>query len=95
MAEQFLDPGANLMPLRPKRFDLFGEFRVGVLGFLEYLLRRREFLQRGFLLLTETGDERHGLLDTLFEVSQRIDFRFLSGSSHLIEIIDQRRREPF
>jgi hypothetical protein len=26
-------------------------------------------------------------LDTLFEVSQRIDFRFLCGSSHFAEII--------
>ena len=82
VAEKLLYPAAYLVPLRPERLDLFGEFCVDVLGFLECLLRRREFLQCGFLLLTETGDECHRLLDALFEVSQRIDFGFLSGSSH-------------
>src|ERR1700689_2840891 len=63
MAEQLLDATADLMPFRPERLDLFGELRVGVLGFLECLLRGHEFLQCGFLLLTETVDERDRLLD--------------------------------
>ena len=78
VAQQLLDAGAHLLTLRAKRFDLAGKFCVCILRLGMSGLRGRELLERGVLLLPQTIDERDRLLDALLEMTQSIDFRFLS-----------------
>ncbi len=51
--------------------------RVGVLRFRERLLGGGQFFKRGLFLLTEAAHQGDGLLDPLFQVTQRVDFGVL------------------
>jgi hypothetical protein len=77
MAEQLFQPAANLLPLRLQRFELSGKPRILGMRTLHRLLRRRKLSQCRIFLLTETIDQRDRLLDTVFQMTQSIDFEVL------------------
>ena len=79
MAQQFLDARSHLVAFGPQGLDFFGEVRIRGLRFRVSRMSRRQFLQRGVLLLPQTVDQRDGLLDALLKMTERIDFLLVRG----------------
>jgi hypothetical protein len=77
MAQQLLEPAANVLTLRLHRFELSRKPCILGMRTLHCLLRRRKLSQGRIFLLTETIDQRDRFLDTVFKMTQSIDFEVL------------------
>src|SRR6185312_1666970 len=82
VAEELFDARPHLLALGAQRFHFFGELHVSFLCLAQIVSGGREVSQCGLLLLTQARNESDCFLDAIFQMPERVDFRFLSGGWH-------------
>jgi len=82
MSDQFLETPAHLLAFGAQGIEFFRLLSVRPARVFESGLSCSEFLECDLVLEAETMHERDRALDTVFEMTERVGFRLLSGSRH-------------